>query len=111
MGELRWIGRLHSGARDAAEQVGSNGTIGERRDRLARLGQIGIGLRVERRTRAARRGPPLGKAFGWHRLYVEAHIGETIAAEMRRKTPRGSGMVCPPRTPPPHSPHPATLHP
>ena len=34
--------RLHSGAQDAVEEVGSDGTIGERRDRLARLHQLGI---------------------------------------------------------------------
>src|SRR6266851_1001523 len=93
MSELRWIGRLHSGAKDAVEQIGNDGMEREWRNRLTRPGQIGIGLRVEHRTRAARRGHPPCKAFGWHSLDVEAHIGETIAAELRRQSPVCSRMV------------------
>ena len=74
MSELRWIGRLHSGAQDAVEQVGNDGTIGERRNRAARPGQIGISLRIEHRTDAARCGHPPCKAFGWHSLDVTHQI-------------------------------------
>src|SRR3954465_8948618 len=93
MSELRWIGRLYSGAQNAVEQVGSDRAVSERRNRAARLGQISIGLRVEQRTGTARRGYPLCKAFGWHSLDVEAHIGETIAAELGRQSPVCSRMV------------------
>src|SRR5712692_8574633 len=93
MGELRWIGRLHSGAQDAVEQIGSDAAIGERRNRTARLGQVCICWRIEQRTSAARCIHPPRKRFGWHSLEVETHIGETVAAELGRQPRIRSGMV------------------
>src|SRR6266853_1313172 len=93
MGEPRRIVRLGSGVQDAVEQIGSNGTIGERRNRFARLGQIGISLRVKQRPSAASCSHPLRKVFGWHRINGKAHIGKTAATVLGRQPPVRSRMI------------------
>ena len=85
---------LHSGAQDAAEQTGSDGAIGEWRDRLRSAWPD--------RHRSAYRAPdqrsrvvanPLRKLFGRHRIDVEVHVGKAVAAELGRQPAIGSGMV------------------
>ena len=75
------------------EQIGSHLAIGERRDRLAWLCQIGISLRVEHRAIVARCSHPLRKLLGRHRIDGEAHIGEAVAAELRRQPRVCSRMI------------------
>src|SRR6266576_6072402 len=93
MGEPRSKVWLHNGAHDVVEEIGSDGTIGERHYRLAWLRQIGIRLGVERRTGIASRINPPRKIFGWHRINVKPHVGKAIAAELRREPAVRSGMV------------------
>ena len=82
-----------AGIHDAVEQIGGDGAIGERRDRLARLGQIGISSRVEHRAVAARRRHPLRKLLGRHRIDGKVHVGKAVAAELRREPRIGAGMI------------------
>src|SRR5580704_9471104 len=90
--ELRSTARIYSRGQDALEQILSDGTIGERRHRLARLGQIGISGRVEHWACIASCIHPLRKAFGWDGLNPEAHVGKTVAAELSRQ-PRGRSRM------------------
>ena len=69
---------------DALEQLGIDRAIGRRRHGFARLRQCGIAGIVERRPRAARLCDPAVEIAGRHRLGDEPHLGEPVAAEIRR---------------------------
>src|SRR5216683_6408930 len=93
MGGMRWIVRRRPGAHDLVEKTASNCTIAEGRYRFARLGQVRIGLRVEHGSAVARCRHPLLKLLSRDRIDGKAHIGKTVAAELRRQPAVRSGMV------------------
>src|ERR1700736_1182507 len=90
----RRIAGMHDGAQDAVEKIGGDGTIGERRDRCAWFGQIGISLRVERRTVASSGRHPLVEVLSWYRGDGKAHVREAAAAVLCREPAVGPSVIC-----------------
>src|SRR5580658_10310432 len=69
---------------DALEQAGFGGAEGERRRIRALPGQVRVAGGVEGRAGVARGGDPGGEAVGRHRLHLEMHGREAIAAVVAR---------------------------
>src|SRR5260370_20086718 len=90
---MRWSVRRRPGANDLVEKIASNCTIAEGRYRFGRLGQLRICWRVEHWAGVARCRHPLLKLLSRHRIDGKAHIGKTVAAELRRQPAIRSGAV------------------
>src|SRR5262249_48086137 len=86
-------GTRHRLLDNMVEQLGLYRTIGFRWHRFARFCQLGIGGKIERRSRAADLSDPAVEITGLHRLGDEAHFGKAVAAEHGRKARKFARLV------------------
>src|SRR5262245_38609188 len=78
---------------DVVEQVGRDRPIGERRHVLARLHEIAVSRRIERRPRLTRSGHPLLKAVRRNRMHNKVHARKAAAAELARLSVKLAGLI------------------
>src|ERR1700761_108909 len=86
-------GRRARSCEDCVEQTGADGAEDPRRLLAARPRKLRVLLEIERAATRMALLDPSAKSIGRHRSHLKAHVGESVAAELRRQAGKSSRIL------------------